>query len=230
MTTPAVTRSAPARLASVQAVSPVCAAAAARARGETGAAVGHVPYRLVLVIGMLLVAASVVVATTSAPTETMDASYVRLMRGMAMIKAFMVSIAAAVLWWLTITSRAAARGSGCTIGVARTGCVRQNRSAADSFLKPLLRWERNFNWGVESASRVGVEAGPPRAPAADRRATRSSPASVRGEWNRPTTTSALWDCCWGDSARSVLTERRRRQLPAHSHVATHYRAVVLAGM
>lgn len=99
MTPPAVTRSAPARLASVEAVSPTRAAAAARARGETGAAVGHVPYRLVLVIGMLLVAATLVVATTPAPMETMDASYVRLMRGMAMIKAFIVTIAAAVLWW-----------------------------------------------------------------------------------------------------------------------------------
>jgi len=61
--------------------------------------VGRVSYRPVLVIGMLLVAATVVVATSPAPVAMMDASYIRLMRGMAMIKALLVVIAAAVLWW-----------------------------------------------------------------------------------------------------------------------------------
>lgn len=97
MTPPAAIRSAPARHASAHAVSPAQSAATARAR--TGAAARRVPYRLVLVIGMLLVAAAVIVATNPAPAATMDASYVRLMRGMAMIKALIVVIAAAVLWW-----------------------------------------------------------------------------------------------------------------------------------
>lgn len=48
---------------------------------------------------MIAVAATVAVATNASASGATDASFVRLMRGMALIKAAIVAVAAAALWW-----------------------------------------------------------------------------------------------------------------------------------
>lgn len=66
---------------------------------RAGPARRAVSYRIVLVIGTLAVAATVALATSAAPGAAADASFVRMMRVMAMIKAVLTAIAAAALWW-----------------------------------------------------------------------------------------------------------------------------------
>lgn len=68
---------------------------------ERAVAMSPGAYRTLLVAGMIAVAAMVAWATVAGTASTVagDASFVRMMRVMAMIKAMLVAIAAAVLWW-----------------------------------------------------------------------------------------------------------------------------------
>ncbi len=56
-------------------------------------------YRAALVAGMLAVAATALLTTDGARVAASEVSFVRMMRAMATIKALLVTIAAAVLWW-----------------------------------------------------------------------------------------------------------------------------------
>ncbi len=107
MTPPAVTHPS----ASVRAPLPLAAAAGTRSiapssahtgsrvRKRGGLASRQPMYRLALVVGMLAIAGAVAVTTNAPPVASADASFVRMMRVMAMIKALLVVAAAAVLWW-----------------------------------------------------------------------------------------------------------------------------------
>ena len=56
-------------------------------------------YRASLIAGLLVVAATAALTTDGARVAASEVSFVRMMRAMAAIKALLVTVAAAVLWW-----------------------------------------------------------------------------------------------------------------------------------
>ncbi len=99
MTNLAATQSARGRTTPASVVVASHETSAAGPRSNALAGIRRALYRMVLVTGIVIVATAVAFATSPAPADAMDASLVRLMRGMAMIKAGIIAVAAAVLWW-----------------------------------------------------------------------------------------------------------------------------------